>query len=84
MNQRECCNYLSFKVVRQILTNWCSIEVKSWNKNNGETPEYISVSAGGADAICISSITVTSAHTADILALLPGEVASVCNTRNHN
>ncbi|KAL9106063.1 MAG: hypothetical protein Q9227_008849 [Pyrenula ochraceoflavens] len=58
------------------------IQVPSWDDTNGEDPEYITVSAGGPDAICISDISVTSANTGDVLALLPGEIAAVCNGVN--
>ncbi|KAF2274415.1 uncharacterized protein EI97DRAFT_444160 [Westerdykella ornata] len=43
-----------------------------------EKTEYITVSAAGIDAICISAITVTFPSSSDIYAFLPGEVAAVC------
>jgi hypothetical protein len=51
-------------------------------KGNTEKAEYITVSASGIDAICISAVTVTFPNVGDTYAFLPGEVAAVCN--NHN
>lgn len=52
-----------------------------FKKGNTEKAEYITVSASGTDAICISAITVTFPASSDTYAFLPGEVAAVCN--NH-
>jgi hypothetical protein len=49
---------------------------------NTEKAEYITVSASGTDAICISAIAVTYPTSSDTYAFLPGEVAAVCNTHN--
>jgi hypothetical protein len=46
-------------------------------KGNTEKAEYITVSASGIDAICISAITVTFPNVGDTYAFLPGEVAAV-------
>jgi hypothetical protein len=48
-------------------------------KGNTEKAEYITVSASGADAICISAVAVTYPTSSDTYAFLPGEVAAVCN-----
>lgn len=52
------------------------------HRDNNEKAEYMTVSAAGIDAICISAISVTYPSTNDIYAFLPGEVAAVC--RDHN
>ncbi|KAH7079653.1 hypothetical protein FB567DRAFT_533065 [Paraphoma chrysanthemicola] len=50
-------------------------------KDNVEKPEYITVSAAGEDAICISAITVTP-PSGEMYAFLPGEMAAVCKEHN--
>jgi hypothetical protein len=51
-------------------------------KGNTEKAEYITVSASGIDAICISAITVSFPNAGDTYAFLPGEVAAVCKDHN--
>lgn len=45
---------------------------------NTEKAEYMTVTAGGNDAICISAIWLTHPASSDSYAFLPGEVAHVC------
>jgi hypothetical protein len=55
------------------------IYAEYFDKKNTQTPEYITVTASGPDAICITSITVTPPNTQEMWAIVPGEVASECN-----
>lgn len=47
-------------------------------KGNTEKAEYMTVSAAGIDAICISAVTVSFPNAGDTYAFLPGEVAAIC------
>lgn len=51
--------------------------VGGWKK---ASPEYISVSASGADAICITGITIIHPTTEIKYSFVPGEIAVICNT----
>lgn len=57
------------------------VKADYFKKGNTEKADYITISASGTDAICISPITVTFPASSDTYAFLPGEVAAVCN--NH-
>lgn len=50
-------------------------------ENNLEKPEYITVSAQGTDAMCISVVTVKP-PSGELYAFLPGEMARVCKDYN--
>lgn len=50
-------------------------------ENNLEKPEYITVSAQGTDAICISAVTIKP-PSGELYAFLPGEMARVCKDHN--
>jgi hypothetical protein len=55
-----------------------------FDDKNTQTPEYITITASGPDAICITSVTVTPPNTQEMWAIVPGEVASECNKLGKN
>lgn len=52
-----------------------------FTKGSTQTPEYITITASGPDAICITSVTVTPPNTQEMWALVPGEIAAECSGR---
>ncbi|KAF3481754.1 uncharacterized protein GIQ15_04513 [Arthroderma uncinatum] len=56
---------------------FADISVSPIDSKNTELPTYISISASGTDAICISSIAVTPPTNADYFAFL-GDTAKAC------
>ncbi|KAF2689398.1 hypothetical protein K458DRAFT_484129 [Lentithecium fluviatile CBS 122367] len=49
-----------------------------FDQGSTQTPEYISVTASGSDAVCITSVSVTPPNTKEMWAFLPGEIAAEC------
>ncbi|KAF2184700.1 hypothetical protein K469DRAFT_496934, partial [Zopfia rhizophila CBS 207.26] len=52
------------------------ILVDYFKEDSTEKAEYVTVSASGPDAICITSVTVTTPNTDNMWAITPGEVAA--------
>ena len=60
------------------------IMVDYFKPGSTETPEYITVSASGPDALCITSVTVTPPNTQEMWAFVPGEIAGECTALGRN
>ncbi|KAI4627654.1 uncharacterized protein J4E87_004218 [Alternaria ethzedia] len=76
--------YSKNKKCKQVISQNSPTDIWADYIKPGETEkaEYITVSASGTDAICISAIAVTYPTSSDTYAFLPGEVAAICNTHN--
>ncbi|KAI4945665.1 hypothetical protein J4E91_008008 [Alternaria rosae] len=76
--------YSKNKKCKQVISQNSPTDIWADYIKPGETEkaEYITVSASGPDAICISAIAVTYPTSSDTYAFLPGEVAAICNTHN--
>lgn len=74
--------YHSNKIINDANTA-IDLDVMHWDKKGGMGPSaYITVSAGGPDAICISHVTVldpTGSEGVGDYRFVPGEVAKECN-----